>query len=87
MKGGQTVGRCVTCTLQHEGQFYVAETVPARVDEESGGQYFGPSTVERLQEVTPVSGSRIVASKRRYTNTAREPHNTPLQPTPTSGRV
>ena len=53
MKGGQTVGRCVTCTLQHEGQFSVAENVPARVDEESGGQYFGPSTVERLQEVIP----------------------------------
>ena len=54
MKGGQTVGRCVTCTLQHEGQFYVAENVPARVDEESGEQYFAPSTVERLQEAIPI---------------------------------
>ena len=38
-------------TLQHEGQFYVVENVPARVDEETGEQYFAPSTVERLQEV------------------------------------
>ena len=27
------------------------ENVPARVDEETGEQYFAPATVERLQEV------------------------------------
>ena len=45
------VERRVTYTVQHEGQFYVVENVPARVDEETGEQYFAPSTVERLQEV------------------------------------
>ena len=51
MNEGHMVERRVTYTLQHEGQFYVVENVPARVDEETGAQYFAPSTVERLQEV------------------------------------
>ncbi len=51
MKEGRMVERRVTYTLQHEGQFYVVENVPARVDEETGEQYFAPATVERLQEV------------------------------------
>ncbi len=33
-----------------EGKFYVVENVPARVDEETGEQFFAPLTVERLQE-------------------------------------
>ncbi len=37
--------------LEHEGQLYVVENVPARVDEETGEQFFAPSTVERLQQV------------------------------------
>jgi hypothetical protein len=45
------VERRVTYTLEHEGRFYVVENVPARVDEETGEQYFAPATVERLQEV------------------------------------
>jgi len=51
MKEGNMVERRVTYTLQHEGRFCVVENVPARVDEETGEQYFAPSTVERLQEV------------------------------------
>jgi len=51
MKEGHMVERRVTYTLQYAGQFYVVENVPARVDEETGEQYFAPSTVERLQEV------------------------------------
>jgi hypothetical protein len=51
MKEGRLVERRVTYTLEHEGRFYVVENVPARVDEETGEQYFAPSTVERLQEV------------------------------------
>lgn len=51
MKEGHIVERRVTYTLQHEGQIYVVENVPARVDEETGEQYFAPSTVERLQKV------------------------------------
>ena len=51
MREGHMVERRVTYTLEHEGRFYVVENVPARVDEETGEQYFAPSTVDRLQEV------------------------------------
>lgn len=51
MNEARMVERRVTYTLEHEGQFYVVEDVPAHVDEETGEQYFAPSTVERLQEV------------------------------------
>ncbi len=40
----------VTYTLEIDGKLYVVENVPARVDEETGEQFFAPSTVERLQE-------------------------------------
>jgi len=40
----------VTYTLEMEGKVYIVENVPARVDEETGEQFFAPSTVERLQE-------------------------------------
>ncbi len=42
--------RRVTYTLEHEGKFYIVENVPARVDEETGEQFFSPTTVERLQQ-------------------------------------
>ena len=45
------VERRVTYTLEMGGQFYVVENVPACVDEETGEQFFSPSTVERLQEM------------------------------------
>lgn len=44
------VERRVTYTLEMEGKLYVVENVPARVDEETGEQFFAPATVERLQE-------------------------------------
>jgi hypothetical protein len=47
----QLVERRVSYTLEHDGKFYVVENVPARVDEETGEQFFAPSTVERLQEM------------------------------------
>lgn len=40
----------VTYTLEMGGKLYVVENVPARVDEETGEQFFAPSTVEHLQE-------------------------------------
>ena len=40
----------VTYTLAHEGKFYIVENVPARVDEETGEQFFSPATEERLQK-------------------------------------
>jgi len=42
--------RRVAYMLEHEGKFFIVENVPARVDEETGEQYFSPSTVERLHE-------------------------------------
>ena len=48
----QLMERRVTYTLEHNGQFYVVENVPAQVNEETGEQFFAPATVERLQGVT-----------------------------------
>jgi hypothetical protein len=41
----------VTYTLEHEGKFYIVENVPARVNEETGEQFFSPATVEQLQRM------------------------------------
>lgn len=41
----------VTYTLELNGKFFVIENVPARVDEETGEQFFSPSTVEHLQQI------------------------------------
>lgn len=43
------IERRVTYTLEFEGKFYIVENVPARVNEETGEQFFAPETVERLQ--------------------------------------
>lgn len=41
----------VTYTLEAGGRLFVIENVPARVDQETGEQFFSPETVERLQEI------------------------------------
>jgi hypothetical protein len=41
----------VTYTLQLNGKIYLIENVPARVNEETGEQFFSPSTVNRLQQM------------------------------------
>jgi hypothetical protein len=41
----------VTYTLFKDGSFYIVENVPARVDQETGEQFFAPQTVERLQQI------------------------------------
>jgi YgiT-type zinc finger domain-containing protein len=41
----------VTYTLEVGGRLFVVENVPARVDQETGEQFFSPETVERLQEI------------------------------------
>jgi hypothetical protein len=51
MKADCLVEKRVTYTLAVGGRVYVVENVPARVDEETGEQYFAPATVERLHEV------------------------------------
>lgn len=43
--------RRVTYTLELDGHFYVVENVPARVDVETGEEFFAPETVERLHAV------------------------------------
>jgi YgiT-type zinc finger domain-containing protein len=45
------VEKQVTYTLQLDGQLFVIENVPARVNEETGEQFFSPSTVENLQQI------------------------------------
>ena len=45
------VERRVTYTLEHEGKFYIVHNVPARVNEETGEQFFSPTTVEQSQRV------------------------------------
>ena len=40
----------VTYTLFKDGKFYLIENVPARVNQETGEQFFAPHTVERLQQ-------------------------------------
>ena len=45
------VNKKVTYTLLKYGQFYIVENVPARVDVETGEQYFSPKTVEHLYNI------------------------------------
>ena len=41
----------VTYTLELNGKLFVIENVPVQVDEETGEQFFSPSTVEHLQQI------------------------------------
>jgi len=52
----------VTYTVEHGGKFYIVEDVPARVNEETGEQFFSPDTVERLQRTIlgPGKPSRVI---------------------------
>ncbi len=43
--------RLVTYTLNLNGKVILIENVPARVNEETGEQFFSAVTVERLQEI------------------------------------
>lgn len=45
------VEKKVTYTLELNGQIFMIENVPARVNEETGEQFFSPSTVEHLQQI------------------------------------
>ncbi|MEX1130384.1 MAG: hypothetical protein WED59_00040 [Candidatus Woykebacteria bacterium] len=40
----------VTYSIELDGKFYIVENVPARVNENTGEQYFAPETVEHLQK-------------------------------------
>lgn len=41
----------VAYTVYKGGKFYIVENVPARVDAETGEQYFSPKTVENLHQI------------------------------------
>ena len=41
----------VTYSLEINGQFFLIKNVPARVNQETGEQFFSPATVERIQEI------------------------------------
>ena len=41
----------VTYTLEMDGELFLIENVPARVNLETGEQLFSPTTVERLQQI------------------------------------
>lgn len=41
----------ITYTLECEGKFFLVQNVPARVNKETGEQFFSPATVERLQQI------------------------------------
>ena len=44
------VEKQVTYALNLNGKMILIENVPARVNEETGEQFFSPATVERLQQ-------------------------------------
>jgi hypothetical protein len=50
-KDEKLVYRKVTYTLYKDGKFYIVENVPARVNEETGEQFFAPETVEALRKI------------------------------------
>ena len=41
----------VTYTIEFNGQIFMIENVPARVNEETGEQLFAPSTVGSIQQL------------------------------------
>ena len=45
------VERKVTYTLMKDDQLYVIENVPARVNVDTGEEFFSPQTVERLHHI------------------------------------
>ena len=65
MKSEKLVNRRVTYTLYKNGQFYIVENVPARVNPETGEQFFSLETVENLQ--------RIISEQRKPIRTVQTP--------------
>ena len=41
----------VTYTLEMDGKLFIIKNVPARVNVETGEQFFSPDTVDRLQKI------------------------------------
>jgi hypothetical protein len=51
MREERLVEQEVTYTLLKDGQFFIIEHVPARVNVETGEHFFSAQTVERLQHI------------------------------------
>ncbi len=47
----QLQSKSVRYTLLKDDQFVIVENVPARVDVETGEEYFSPQTVEQLHKI------------------------------------
>lgn len=43
--------RLVTFTMEYHGRTVIIENVPARVDPDTGEEYFSPETVDQLQAI------------------------------------
>ncbi len=41
----------VTYSIFKDGKFYIIENVPARVNQETGEQFFSPKTVDKIQKI------------------------------------
>ena len=41
----------VKYTMEHGGKIYIVENVPAKVNEETGEQYFLPKTMDKIQKI------------------------------------
>ena len=53
------VEKRVTYTLLKDGQFFIVENVPARIDAHTGEQFFSPQTVEHLQQIILMHGKPV----------------------------
>ena len=62
------VDRRVTYHMEVDGRLFVIESVPARVNVETGENHFSPETVERLQGSYANSRAQSVPSRRRCTS-------------------
>ena len=45
------INQKVTYTLEMDGKLIIIKNVPARVNLETGEQFFSPETVDRLQQI------------------------------------
>jgi hypothetical protein len=51
MSEDKLVNKKVTYSLFKDGKLYIVENVPARVDVETGEEFFAPETVEQLHKI------------------------------------
>jgi hypothetical protein len=51
MKPQNLIETTVTYSIEINGQFFLIENVPARVNQDTGEQFFAPSTVEKIQQI------------------------------------